>query len=129
MIRVLAVDDDEDILRLVGYRLSAAGHRVLTATDPGEALRIIDERGLPDVAVLDVSMPEMSGLELAQRIRTLPGGTGTAVVFLSARVQPEDITAGRQIGAHYLTKPFVATALLSMIERATAAKEAATLGW
>lgn len=129
MSRVLAVDDDEDILRLVSYRLTAAGHQVLTATDGVAALRIIADRGLPDVAVFDMSMPEMTGLQLAERVRALPGGADTAVVFLSARVQPEDIAAGQQLGGFYLTKPFVATALLSTIERATAPRESPAVGW
>lgn len=129
MSRVLAVDDDEDVLRLVSYRLAAAGHRLLTATDAAEALQIIAERGLPDVAVLDVSMPDMTGLELAEQIRDLPGGADTSVIFLSARVQPEDIAAGQELGGRYLTKPFVATALVAAVERATAPKEVAAQGW
>lgn len=123
------MDDDENVLRLVSYRLAAAGHRVLTAADAAAALRIIAERGLPDVAVLDVSMPDMTGLELAERMRGLPGGADTPVIFLSARVQPEDIAAGQQLGGWYLTKPFVATALISAVERATAPREVAAPGW
>lgn len=129
MSRILAVDDDADVLQLVSYRLAAAGHRVLTAEHADGALAIIAERGLPDVAVLDVSMPGTDGLELAARIRALPGGADTQVIFLSARVQPEDIAAGRGLGGYYLTKPFVASALLSTVERATAPRAVATIGW
>jgi CheY-like chemotaxis protein len=118
MSRLLVVDDDPVVLNLVQIRLKTGGHRVVSATDPDEALRVVDERGLPDVAVLDVSMPGMSGLELLAQLRERPGAERLPAVFLSARVQPQDIEAGRALGATYLTKPFVASALLAAIDRA-----------
>ena len=126
MSKILAVDDDSAVLALVSHRLTAGGHRVLTAADGPQALAVVDERGLPDVAVLDVSMPGMTGLELAEALRAREGGEDVVLVFLSARVQPEDIAAGQSLGALYLTKPFVASALLATIERATAQ---AAVGW
>lgn len=126
MSKLLVVDDDPDILALVQLRLQRAGHRVLGAASGAEALSIVAERGIPDLAVLDVSMPGMSGLELLSTLRQQQGKDLPAV-FLSARVQPEDIERGRALGASYLTKPFVASALLSAVERALA--EANTSGW
>lgn len=120
MSKILAVDDDPTVRTLVSHRLTAAGHRVMTATNGAEALRVVEERGLPEVAVLDVSMPGMTGLELATQLRALEGGSDVVLVFLSARVQPEDIAAGQALGGRYLTKPFVASALIATIERATA---------
>lgn len=118
MSRLLVVDDDPVVLNLVQLRLKSGGHRVITTSDPDEALRVVEERGMPDVAVLDVSMPGMSGLELLAQLRERPGAEQLPAIFLSARVQPQDIEAGRALGATYLTKPFVASALLAAVDRA-----------
>jgi CheY-like chemotaxis protein len=117
MSRVLVVDDDPDLRRLVEMRLRKGGHRVLTAASAEEALAIVDERGAPDVAVLDVAMPGMSGLELLPMLRARDGMEELPAIFLSARILEGDIAAGRALGATYLTKPFVATALLNAVER------------
>jgi CheY-like chemotaxis protein len=130
MARLLVVDDDPVVLSLVQLRLKTGGHRVVTATSSDEALRLVEERGLPDLVVLDVSMPGMSGLELLGRLRQLPSAERLPAVFLSARVQPRDIEAGRAMGATYLTKPFVASALLSAIDRALeTSMEMVAQGW
>ena len=130
MSRLLVVDDDPVVLSLVQIRLKTGGHRVISASDPDEALRVVEERGMPDVAVLDVSMPGMSGLELLAQLRERPGAEQLPAIFLSARVQPQDIEAGRSLGATYLTKPFVASALLAAVDRALDAKVASTAdGW
>jgi CheY-like chemotaxis protein len=130
MSRLLIVDDDPVVLNLVQIRLKAGGHRVVTATGPAEALRVIEERGLPDLAVLDVSMPGMTGLELLEQLRQQRGAENLPVIFLSARVQPRDIEAGRALGATYLTKPFVASALLAAVDRALDTKRVSVgEGW
>lgn len=116
--RILVVDDDEDIRNLVQARLRAAGHLVVAARSGPDALEVIDAKGAPDVAVLDVSMPGMTGLELLQELRAREGMSDLPVIFLSAKVQDEDVEAGRSLGAVYLTKPFVATALLGAVEKA-----------
>ena len=115
MSKVLVVDDEPDILGLLQVRLRHAGYRVVTASNGPEALDVVEQRGLPDVAVLDVNMPEMSGLELLRELRRQSGSERMAAVFLSARVLPEDIAAGQALGARYLTKPFVASALLAAV--------------
>ncbi len=117
MARVLIVDDDADILELVEFRLRKGGHRVIAVNGGPEALAIVEERGAPDVVVLDVSMPEMDGFETLVRLRELDGMGQLPAIFLSARVLPEDIERGRAAGATYLTKPFSAKALLTAIER------------
>jgi CheY-like chemotaxis protein len=130
MSRLLVVDDDPVVLNLVQIRLKSGGHRVISAVDPDEALRVVDERGMPDVAVLDVSMPGMSGLELLAKLRQRPGAETLPAVFLSARVQPQDVEAGRALGATYLTKPFVASALIAAVDKALdEARTAAGDGW
>ena len=118
MARVLVVDDDPDILNLVQLRLRKHNHQVATALGPSEARALVDEKGRPDVVVLDVSMPDMSGLELLDTLRTEHDLADVPAIFLSARVQPEDVQAGLAMGASYLTKPFVASALLAAVDRA-----------
>jgi CheY-like chemotaxis protein len=115
--RVLVVDDDPDILRLVEFRLRKGGHQVRACAGGEEALQLVQERGAPDVAVLDVSMPGMDGFELQRRLRAIDGVKELPVIFLSAKVLPEDVERGRATGATYLTKPFSAVALLAAIER------------
>ena len=121
MARLLVVDDDPDILALVQLRLTGAGHRVLTASSGEDAMTLVAVRGLPDVAVLDVSMPGMSGLQLLWKLRACEGGARLPAVFLSAKVQPQDVEAGRRLGAAYITKPFVARTLLTAVEASLSA--------
>jgi CheY-like chemotaxis protein len=114
MARILVVDDDPDLLTLIGIQLRQHGHRVVTAASGPEALEVVRETGSPDVAVLDVAMPEMNGLELLQHLRAREGGAELPAIFLSARAAP---AAGEALGAVYLTKPYVMRALLAAIDR------------
>jgi DNA-binding response OmpR family regulator len=116
--KVLVVDDDSSMRSLVEVRLRQAGHRVLAAGSADQALLLVAERGVPDVVVLDVLMPGLNGLELLARLRADPAGSRLPAVFLSSRVQESDIAAGRAMGATYLTKPVVISALLAAIEAA-----------
>jgi CheY-like chemotaxis protein len=122
---ILVVEDEPDILRLVLMQLQLAGHRATGARSAQEALELVAREGPPDVAVLDVAMPEMNGLELLRRLRDQDGAADLPVIFLSARVQPENIAAGEALGAIYLTKPFEATALLGAIDRSVGRRDGA----
>jgi len=103
---VLCADDEEDILALVALRLRRLGCEVTTAVDGPSALAIAEER-VPDVVVLDVMMPRLTGLEVVEALRANPRLTGVKVVLLSARVQEADRQRGLEAGADaYLTKPF-----------------------
>lgn len=124
MARVLVVDDDEDIRSLVARRVRAEGHAVIDVGSAGEALTAVEERGDPDLAILDVSMPGMDGLDLLQTLRTMNGLDKLPAIFLSARVQEGDIERGRNLGAIYLTKPFVASALTRAIQQTLTPPEA-----
>lgn len=125
MARVLVVDDDEDIRSLVARRVRAEGHAVIDVGSAAEALTAVEERGDPDLAILDVSMPGMDGLDLLQTLRTRNGLDKLPAIFLSARVQEGDIERGRNLGAIYLTKPFVASALTRAIQQTLTPPEAA----
>jgi DNA-binding response OmpR family regulator len=101
---VLVADDDQDILELVAFRLERAGYRILTATDGERALELaLDQH--PDLAVLDVMMPRLTGLEVTERIRA--EGERMPIVLLTARVQEADVARGFEAGADdYIKKPF-----------------------
>ena len=116
MARVLVVDDDPDLLALIEIQLKHHGHTVLTASSGPTALSLVAERGAPEVAVLDVAMPAMNGFELFHAFRELPIAA-FPIVFLSARVTPSDVEAGRALDALYLTKPYVMNALLEAIDQ------------
>jgi CheY-like chemotaxis protein len=114
---VLCADDDEDILSLVALRLQRAGYRVETATDGARALERARELE-PDLIVLDVMMPRMTGVEVLTAIRAEDALAATKVILLSARVQEADIDRGMGAGADaYLAKPFRAPELVEAVER------------
>ncbi|MGE5175802.1 MAG: response regulator [Hyphomicrobiales bacterium] len=117
MARILVLDDDGDVLRLVQMRLEHEGHQVLGFSSPKKALELVLTGDVPDLVVLDVAMPEIDGLEVLRTLRVGFGQRDLPAIFLSALVTPQDIEAGRALGAVYLTKPFVASALLRAIER------------
>ena len=121
------VDDDPDLLTLVEMQLRHRGHKVLTASSGPDALRLVGEHGAPDVAVLDVAMPGMNGLDLLRELRMREGLGGLPAIFLSARVGPDDVAAGQAMGAIYLTKPYVMNALLRAIDGALHTEPAS--GW
>jgi two-component system response regulator MtrA len=103
---VLIADDDADILLLVKAVLERSGHEVVAVSDGAEALAIVRARK-PDLAVLDISMPEVDGLEVLRRLRADPTTSELPVVLLSARAQEADVERGFAIGASaYLKKPF-----------------------
>jgi CheY-like chemotaxis protein len=117
MARVLVVEDNPQIRELIGIYVKQAGHAVAMAADGAEALAQVEERGAPDLAVMDVVMPGMTGLELLVELRARPGLAQLPAIFLSSRVQPEDIAQGTDLGAAYLTKPFVGSALIATIDK------------
>jgi DNA-binding response OmpR family regulator len=103
---ILCADDDEDILQLVALRLTRAGYEVMTAGDGAAALAKAQER-VPVVAILDVMMPRMGGLDVVRALRADDELREVKVVLLSARVQDTDKERGLEAGADvYLIKPF-----------------------
>lgn len=120
MADVLVVEDDADIRALLEIRLARLGHRVTGVGSGEEALALLSVAGPPDVAVLDVLMPGMSGLELLARMRCTESCATVPVVFLSGRVHVADVDAGRALGATYLTKPVAPLVLAAAIDDALA---------
>jgi CheY-like chemotaxis protein len=114
---ILCADDDEDILALVALRLERAGFRVARATDGDRALALAREL-LPDVAVLDVMMPRLTGIEVVRALRSDPSTHALRTILLSARVQESDIGNGLDAGADaYLAKPFRAPELVELVQK------------
>ena len=115
---VLVADDDWSMRLLVTSTLRGDDTRVLEAADGAHAWALIREHR-PAVAVLDVQMPEIDGLELTRRIKADPDLAATKVILLTARTQAGDVRAGLSSGAAvYLTKPFSPLELLMAVEQA-----------
>jgi DNA-binding response OmpR family regulator len=103
---ILVADDNPDILGLVKAVLERSGYDVVTVSDGAQALASVDQRK-PDLAVLDITMPEIDGLEVLRRLRAATRTSGLPVVLLSAQAQEADVVRGFATGASaYLKKPF-----------------------
>jgi len=117
---VLCADDDHDILALLAIRLERAGFRVEQATDGEHALSLA-RKLRPDVLVLDVMMPRLSGTEVLVALRGDETTAAIPVVLLSARAQEADVERGLEAGADaYLAKPFQAPELIELVARLAA---------
>lgn len=116
MTLVLIADDDPDILGLVQLRLERAGLEVVSAADGEEAWARGTER-VPDVWVLDVSMPRLDGLSLAARIKADPRTRDTKVLVLTAAAATTDADRAAAAGADaYVPKPFSPRALVAAVQ-------------
>lgn len=114
--KILIVDDQPNNLDLLGRRLVRAGYEVFSALSAKQAASEI-EKGLPDAILLDVSMPEVSGLEFLAQLRGAPRTAPLPVILVSALSESEDIVAGLQAGANdYVTKPVNMAVLLARLE-------------
>jgi DNA-binding response OmpR family regulator len=103
---VLVADDDPDIQNLVVLRLERSGFRVLRASDGQEALDLALSE-LPDLAVLDITMPKLDGCEVTRSLRAHAETVAMPVILLTARVQDDDVERGMAAGAtDYVKKPF-----------------------
>ncbi len=104
--RILVVDDDKEIVRLMRGYLEQAGYEVLAAYNGETALHII-RRERPDLVLLDLMMPEKDGLEVTRLLRSDPLLAQTPVIMLTARVSDTDKIVGLEMGADdYITKPY-----------------------
>ncbi len=123
--RILVVDDDKQIVRLVQSYLEKSGYTVLTAFDGDNALRVI-RRERPDLIVLDLMLPGKDGWEITRVLRADANLAATPILMLTARVEDTDKILGLELGADdYLTKPFnpreVVARVRAILRRAIAA--------
>lgn len=113
---VLVVDDDPAVRRVLVQALQLEGYKVSTADDGEQALAVL-EANHPDLVVLDVMMPKISGFEVLQRIRDTDSTSNLPVILLTAKSATEDVWEGWRRGVdYYMTKPFDVEELLTFIE-------------
>lgn len=114
---IVVVDDDLDNLNIIKTKLEAHQMKVITARDGDQALRLIREQS-PDLIIMDVMMPKLSGFKAARLVKFDPKFKGTPLILLTARTQETDRSLGLQAGADvYLTKPFDPELLLGEVKR------------
>lgn len=115
-IKILLVDDEKDILEIVGYNLSQEGYQISTASNGKEAI-IKAKKELPQLIILDVMMPEMDGIEACENIRKIPELQDTIITFLTARSEDYSQVAGFDAGADdYIAKPIKPKVLVSKVK-------------
>lgn len=116
MTHILLAEDEPDIRHLVSYKLSRSGFEVHAVNDGLAALHAI-RHFVPDLAILDVQMPRMSGIEVCRDLRASPGTAHLPVLMLTARARPQDLEAAFAAGAtDYVTKPFSPRELMLRVE-------------
>lgn len=115
-IKILLVDDEQDILEIVGYNLSQEGYQIVTASNGKEAIARAKKEH-PHLIIMDVIMPEMDGMEACENIRKIPELQDTIITFLTARSEDYSQVAGFDAGADdYIAKPIKPKVLVSKVQ-------------
>ena len=126
MASVLVVDDDPDVCDLVTYKLEQSGFAIRRASDGEQALAEIASE-IPDLVLLDITMPGMTGLEVLERLRADAPTVSLPVILLSAKAQEQDVEKGFQLGADdYVVKPFSPRELARRVTDMMSRKEPAS---
>ncbi|MCG9792206.1 response regulator transcription factor [Flavobacterium algicola] len=114
--KILLVDDEPDILEIVGYNLAQEGYQIFTAANGKEAITKA-KKEIPDLIIMDVMMPEMDGMEACENIRKIPELSNVIITFLTARSEDYSQVAGFDVGADdYITKPIKPKLLVSKVK-------------
>ena len=115
-IKILLVDDEQDILEIVGYNLAQEGYQIVTASNGKEAI-VKAKKELPHLIIMDVMMPEMDGMEACENIRKIPELSHVIISFLTARSEDYSQVAGFDAGADdYIAKPIKPKLLVSKVK-------------
>lgn len=115
--KILTCDDEKHIVRLIQVNLERQGYEVITAFNGAECLELV-AADHPDLIVLDVMMPEMTGFEVLEALKKNPETAEIPVIMLTARAQDADVLRGWQSGVEcYLTKPFNPMELIAFVKR------------
>jgi DNA-binding response OmpR family regulator len=123
--RVMVVDDNEDVARITARMLTTAGFTPVVALDGERALTMIAQEP-PECVLLDIMMPNMSGLEVLNRLRENAATAGIPVILVTAKNRDEDVLAGYKEGAdYYITKPFSSKQLVYGLRLVLGKKSAA----
>ncbi|MCB0118067.1 MAG: response regulator [Anaerolineales bacterium] len=116
MARILIAEDEPDIRELVAFTLRFAGHEVITTSNGEEAYNKAQEI-TPDLIMMDVRMPRMTGYDACRAMKQIPSLKDIPVVFLSAKGQDSEIQTGLDAGAEeYLLKPFAPDQLVERVK-------------
>jgi CheY-like chemotaxis protein len=122
MARILVVDDDPVIRRLLEVNLEMEGHEVLQAGDGEETLAMLRSDQQIDLVILDVMMPKVDGWEVRREMLGDPDLADMPVIFLSARAQDADKQKGSELGGTaYVTKPFDPVELAELVDEVLSA--------
>ncbi|HLP07594.1 MAG TPA: response regulator transcription factor [Opitutaceae bacterium] len=114
--RILIVDDEPDVTELVGYQLRAKGYSIEALNNPTQSIAKI-RSFQPDLVILDVMMPDISGIQICRMLRADPKTKDVPVVFLTARAEEADRVLGLEVGGDdYICKPFSSKELLLRIQ-------------
>lgn len=114
--KILLVDDEPDILEIIGYNLSQEGYQIHTAENGVQAIKQAKKHH-PHLIILDVMMPEMDGIEACEKLRSIPELSETVITFLTARGEDYSQVAGFEAGADdYITKPVKPKILVSKVK-------------
>ncbi len=112
---ILIVEDENDVLELLRFNLTKEGFSVTTATRGEDALKAVGQKR-PDLILLDLMLPGISGLEVCRQLKKEPRTSGIPIVMLTAKGEEADIVVGLEVGADdYVTKPFSVKVLVSRI--------------
>ncbi|CAA0163209.1 response regulator transcription factor [Tenacibaculum maritimum] len=115
-IKILLVDDEPDILEIVGYNLKSEGYQIFTASNGVEAVKAA-KKIFPHLILLDIMMPEMDGIEACEKIRKIKSFENVIISFLTARGEDYSQVAGFDAGADdYITKPIKPKVLISKVK-------------
>lgn len=116
--RILAVDDEQDILTLVEYNLTREGYRVQKATT-GEGALVAARSDPPDLIILDLMLPSVDGLEVCRSLKANQSTSRVPIIMLTAKGEEADIICGLELGADdYITKPFSPKVLIARVRAA-----------
>ncbi len=115
-IKILLVDDEQDILEIVGFNLQQEGYQIVTASNGREAVAVA-KKEIPQLIIMDVMMPEMDGMEACEAIRKIPELNNVIITFLTARSEDYSQVAGFDAGADdYIAKPIKPKLLVSKVK-------------
>jgi two-component system, OmpR family, phosphate regulon response regulator PhoB len=115
--RVLVVDDDPELLQLVRVLLSRIGIEAVCVENANAAAQLLLNEALPDLLILDMMLPDISGVEFLRQMRSKSTFDAMPVLILSALIDPERIRVALDAGAdRYLTKPYIANNLLTVVQ-------------
>lgn len=114
--KILVVDDEKDIVKMLDYNLKKEGFRVISAED-GKAALDLAEKERPDLIILDLMLPEIDGLEVCKILKREAGTSGIPIIMLTAKSQETDKIVGLELGADdYMTKPFSPKELIARVK-------------